>query len=420
MTQKARVIAVVAVVVSVILFGGRPVNAGVEERKKIVIFLADVPLTVQQLVVALSGSTVVHTLSLINALAIELPLVGTVEALTFLLQHTLVVGVFDDLIGLANSITPLSAEAMPQEEIYDWGLERIGVAMVHQDRPALTGEGVTVAILDTGIDGEHAELQQHIVGGFNARPGGGRYTDDNGHGTHMAGIIAAAENAQGIVGVAPQANMVAVKVLDANGRGYLSDLINGLQWVYGKRFRLVNMSLGFLEDSVPLERAVKRLYERNIIMVAAAGNCTSGDGGAEEGGGDEGEKVSTTCSDAQPVMYPARYPWVIAVTAIDHNDQVTNYSRRGLEVDLAAPGGVRTGVQILSANRGGGYGYSSGTSQAAAHVTGAIALLLQQQPGLSLQQLLALLGQTATDLGYPEAWQGVGLLAVERLVEALQ
>jgi subtilisin family serine protease len=428
MIRKVWVLVIASVLVSVSLLGGPAFATGGEDRKKIVLFLDGTPLSVQQTVVALSGSTVVHPLSFINALAIELPLVGADQALAFLLNYTvlgvhLVVEVDDDLMVSVLPIIPALPGEIPPTETYEWGLEHIGVDMAHQEMPTLTGAGVTVAIVDTGV-GPHPDLPP-IVEGFNALPGGVSYVDDHGHGTHIAGIIAARVNGLGIIGAAPQTSIAAVKVLDANGQGFLSDLIYGLQWVYNnhsqKQIGLVNMSLGFSADSPPLQRAIQHLYERGILMVASAGNSCSDAPGQDEGGGDEGEGVATPCDPSQTaVKYPARYPWVLAVAATDYNDQITAYSLAGPEVDIAAPGGSRASQRILSTYLGGGYGYGSGTSQAAAHVTGALALKLQQQPQLSLSQVQRLLQHTAMDLRYPAMQQGWGLIEVERLLAAPQ
>jgi subtilisin family serine protease len=307
--------------------------------------------------------------------------------------------------------------------------------------PDVTGTGVQVAILDTGV-GPHAELT--IVDGYNALSEGDPildelYNDGHGHGTHIAGIIAAgADNdAAGLIGAAPQANIIAVKVLDDRGKGYLSNLINGLQWVWRSNnehqnwIRLVNMSLGFSTDSPPLRTAIQEIYKQGTIMVASAGNKCSDDGDSSEDGGDEGEGPTCDTPQTNTVKYPARYPWVLAVAATDVNDQITRYSSyedAESQVDIWAPGGISTGTPVLSTNKGDVlYGYGSGTSQAAAHVTGALALKLhqrrsQQRPEMTLSEVRTQLCATATILqdseGEPVSTtqQGCGLIDVERLL----
>src|SRR5262249_52157351 len=202
--------------------------------------------------------------------------------------------VYDDLVVSVNPIIPALAQEIPSTETYDWGLQHIRVAVAHQEMPEWNGQGVEVAIVDTGVGNTvvggctHPDLPpypQLIVKGFNALPGGGSYCDDHGHGTHIAGIIAAKQNDLVIKGAAPQLSIVPVKVLNSNGKGHLSDLINGLQWVYNNpQIQLVNMSLGFSTDSSPLMTAIRKLFQdHGTIMVASAGNRCS-DGYQEESG----------------------------------------------------------------------------------------------------------------------------------------
>jgi subtilisin family serine protease len=426
MTRMARASLVVGVLVSVILVGGGAFSASGQDLKEVVIFLDSTPLAVQLQVVAQSGSSVVHTLSLINAVAIQLPEVGTAQALAFLQGNPNVEGVYDDSVGMVDGgIWPICiapAAVPPVPESYPWGLQKIDVPAVHQQWPGLQGTGVTVAILDTGIDWSHPELSPRIVGGYNALAGGVSYADDNGHGTHMAGIIAAALNSLGIIGVAPQVLLSAVKVLDQYGAGYLSDFIAGLQWVSSNGIRLVNMSVGFSTDSLPLQKAIQSLYNSGVIMVASAGNRCAQSPSQDEGGGDSCQGgPALTCDPSQTaVKYPAAYSWVLAVTATDMADQVTAYSLTGAQVDVCAPGGSKaTGIRILSTTIGDGYGWGSGTSQAAAHVTGAVALALQQKPQLAFNEVRSVLQTTAVDLGYPSTQQGAGRINVKNMVQAL-
>jgi subtilisin family serine protease len=337
-------------------------------------------------------------------------------------------GIFDDPLSVAAGTVCIDPSSAPVPESYTWGLQQIDVPAVH---PQWQGSGVTVAVLDTGIDASHPELSPRIIDGYNALAGGGSFADDNGHGTHMAGIIAADRKNPfpgtiGIVGAAPQTTLLAVKVLDQYGAGYLSDFIYGLQWVYNNGSPLVtvvNMSLGFSTDSPALQQAIQALYASGVIMVASAGNRCAQSPGQDEGGGDCQGGPALVCDPTQTaVKYPAAYPEVMAVVAIDFYDHVTAYSLLGPEVDVAAPGGSKeTGIRILSTTRtiDGGYGEGSGTSQAAAHVTGAVALALQLQPGLSFEEVRSLLQTTAVKLGYPQSEQGAGRINVKKLVQAL-
>jgi subtilisin len=174
------------------------------------------------------------------------------------------------------------------------------------------------------------------------------------------------------------------------------------------------MSLSFSQGSPLLAQVIDQLYAAGVIMVASAGNRCVSDHGANEEGGDSG------CdSPDAAVRYPAAYPKVIAVVGTDIQENLTDYNRSGPEVDLAAPGGDARSGPILSTAQNGGYGLGSGTSQAAAHVSGAAAVALQLAPSLSVQQVVDLLQGTAKDLGYSQPHQGAGLVAVDKMVKSL-
>jgi subtilisin len=436
-----RVVACLVVLVG--LMGGGASAATGNSIRKIVVFQSGISAQVQQQVVARSGSRVLSLLSLINGVAIELPTESAVQALVALQADPTVMGVYDDLTnsgqdGGGDNVIVITPADPPTQEFYPWGLDTIHVPDVHQEVRGLKGSGVIVAMLDTGIDTNHPDLSKSIKGGYNAMAGqdSRNYRDDNGHGTHMAGIIAARMNRLGVVGVAYQAQIVAVKVLDQYGNGRLSDLINGLGWISTNKIRVVNMSLGFSEESPLLEQAIQRLYEAGVIMVASAGNggttCAQdgggddgggddggGDGMAQDGGGDDGGGDAGCQTSQKAVHYPARYPWVISVAATNGDDKVTGYSQSG-KVDVAAPGGSQSGPRIFSTNKGGGYGWGSGTSQAAAHVTGALALVLQKNLKMSYEEAMTLLQETARDLGEPVERQGAGLIDVEAMMKALK
>ena len=160
MTRKTWVLVIASVLVSGILLEGQVFASDEKERKKIVVFDDRVPLGVQQLAVEQSGGTVVHTLSFINALAIELPALNPNQALAFLLNYTvagvyIVAGVYDDLTVSVLPITPALPGQVPVQETYDWGLVHSGVDVAHQEWPGVQGQGVNVAIVDTGIDCGH-------------------------------------------------------------------------------------------------------------------------------------------------------------------------------------------------------------------------------------------------------------------------
>ena len=202
--------------------------------------------------------------------------------------------------------------------------------------------------------------------------------DDYGHGTHVAGTIAAEDNGFGVVGVAPEASLYALKVLDSNGSGYVSDVIFAIQWATdpdgdgsaNDRLDIINMSLGADRGNIFLKWACNLAYSDGLLLVAAAGNSGS-------------------------VIYPAAYSSVIAVSATDSNDKLAWFSSTGTQVELAAPG-----VSIYSTYTStSGYTIMSGTSMASPHVAGTAALVWKANPTWSNNDVRTQLQETAEDLG---------------------
>ena len=168
----------------------------------------------------------------------------------------------------------------------------------------------------------------------------------------MAGTVAALNNTVGVVGAGPDIDLYAIKVLNRNGSGFLSDIIEGLQWAAANGIQIANMSLGTTSNVQSFHDAITAAYNAGITLVAAAGN----NGGT--------------------VNFPAAYSEVIAVSATDINNNLASFSSRGPEVDLAAPG-----VSILSTYKGNAYATLSGTSMASPHVAGSAALVINSPIG---------------------------------------
>ncbi|QZN76204.1 S8 family serine peptidase [Paenibacillus sp. DR312] len=243
-----------------------------------------------------------------------------------------------------------------------------------------TGAGVKVAVIDTGIFA-HDELT--IAGGVSTVDYTTSYNDDRGHGTHVAGIIAAKSGNGGIVGIAPDVELYAVKAIGADGEGTILDVLEGVEWSIQNGMDIINISLGMDIDSIPFKEMIDNAYDAGIVIVGTAGN--------------EQEGIPL---DTYTIQYPAKYDSVIAVGAVDSLNQRGIFSSVGEEVELAAPG-----VDIIStyvkADGTGGYGKSSGTSQAAPHVSGMIALLMQKYPTMSNVELREEIKKYAVDLGAP-------------------
>ncbi|MGP4074190.1 S8 family peptidase [Piscibacillus sp. B03] len=265
-----------------------------------------------------------------------------------------------------------NAEVKATAQTVPWGIPH--VQGTTSQSYGYSGSGVKVAVLDTGIDSSHVDL--NVSGGYSVF-GDSPYNDGNGHGTHVAGTVAALDNTSGVLGVAPQANLYAVKVLDANGSGSYAGIAEGIEWAIQNDMDIINMSLGGSQSSSILEDySDYAYYNAGILVVAAAGNS-----GNSWGSGDT-------------VGYPAKYDSVIAVAAVDQNNNRASFSSHGPDVELAAPG-----VDILSTTPGNNYESFNGTSMASPHVAGVAAQVWQAKPHLSNSQLRSLLNNTAQYLG---------------------
>lgn len=210
------------------------------------------------------------------------------------------------------------------------------------------GEGVKIAVLDSGVDLNHPDLKDNLLPGMNFINKNKKPQDDCSHGSHCSGIMVAENNAIGVVGVAPKAKVIPVKVLDKKGNGNLEDVANGIRWATDNKADFVTMSLGSPVPLPILERAINYAEKKGTICICAAGNCGP--------------------SDA--IFYPANYKNTIAVGSINANLTRSDFSATG-NLDFMAPGN-----DILSTVPPNWYGVMSGTSQAAPFVAGICALLL--------------------------------------------
>ena len=314
--------------------------------KVIVNFRGPQPLAAPQVTrtVRQAGGSVNHRFQLINSAAAVIP-AGELAALrrnpnvkSVELDHELTLFHHDPNTGDAE------LEAA-------WGVEHIGAGFVHS--AGNTGQGIKVGIIDTGIDYTHPDLDSRYAGGYDFFNNDADPFDDNGHGTHVAGIIAAEMNnpPAGVVGVAPGASLYSYKVLGADGSGDYSAMIAALERAtLVDHVNVINMSLGGTDASTALQDAVASAYSAGVIMVAAAGN------------------VDPYSGQACPVVFPAAYDQVFATTFTGPDNALTGYSCTGPQVDFAAPGDlinstVPTGSCMFCAPSG--YrGDLSGTSMA--------------------------------------------------------
>ncbi|TWD96471.1 major intracellular serine protease [Neobacillus bataviensis] len=284
----------------------------------------------------------------------------------------------------------------------------LGVEMIQAPKvwEKTKGKGMTIAILDTGCDLTHPDLKDRIIGGrnFTNDDNGNKdvYRDYNGHGTHVAGTMAATQNQRGVVGVAPEANLLIVKVLDKNGSGQYDWIINGIYYAIEQQADIISMSLGGPEDVSELHEAIQKAVEHNILVVCAAGN--------------EGDGQDTT----NEFDYPGSYNEVISVGAVNLDRRISDFSNSNNEVDLVAPGET-----ILSTYLNGKFATLSGTSMATPHVSGALALIkvLANQSferELTVLELYAQLIKRTVPLGHSPKLEGNGMVyltAVDYLTE---
>jgi subtilisin len=261
-----------------------------------------------------------------------------------------------------------------------WGVEHIGAYPVHQ--AGITGAGVKVAVIDSGIDYIHddpddtpyvvdPEFDGIYAGGHDFFNNDEDPMDDNGHGTHVSGILAASHNGYLVTGVAPGVQLYALKIVDQNGEGEYSHLIAALQWVlqynttHADGIDVINMSVGAHAISETLHAAIQAVAAQGVLMAAASGNVDPS----------KWEELFYGCA----VAFPGAYPEVLATTFTNEDDALTGWSCTGDEVDVAAPGdNIVSTVPIGSCMFCTPYGYTSasGTSMASPHLAGLLALLL--------------------------------------------
>lgn len=359
-------------------------------NRKIIVFKESVSKEKKQKIMAKHNLQIMKDLSLINAVVARVPEQAREKVLAALSKGAEIERIDDDIIvsvikkpsnpGGGNGGGKPKGEQPPQ--VLPWGVDRIDADLVIEE-----GSGIKVAVVDTGIDYRHGDLAANVVGGVNILSTRKDYRDDNGHGTHCAGIIAAVDNEIGVIGVGSQISLYGVKVLDRKGNGYLSDLIAGLEWCVANDIDVINMSLSADVDVQSFHDAISLVDAAGIVQVAAAGN------------------------DGSTVDYPARYAETIAVSATDINDNFAYFSNYGPEIDVAAPG-----VEIYSTYKDDGYATASGTSMSAPHVAGACALKLAVSGGLSPDEVKNSLKATAESIGLSSDLQGAGLVDVESLI----
>lgn len=336
------------------------------------------------------GGKVVRRLSIINGISCIIPetVVQSLEGDPEVVEVRL-----DNEVRLTGDTLPWGVDRLNAERVW-------GYAEGSTDVFGYAGEGIDVAIIDTGVDYTHKDLIDRFnldLKGYDFVNNDPDPMDDNGHGTHCAGIIAASDNELGIIGVAPKARLYALKVLNRYSYGYESDVVAAIEWCINHSVEIISMSLGANTYLPSLHEACDEAYNHNILLFAAAGN----------------DGYSGSVEDT--VDYPAKFESVIAVGATDISNKraVWGYhtaSSTGPALELMAPGDG-----IYSTYLGGGYETMSGTSMACPHAAGVAALIWSMNRNLTNVEVRLRLQETALDLGKPgRDWEyGYGLVDAE-------
>ncbi|MCH1627780.1 S8 family serine peptidase [Ferdinandcohnia quinoae] len=292
----------------------------------------------------------------------------------------------------------LDHEVSIDRQITDWGFEKTKADAAQKS--GLTGAGIKIAILDTGIDSSHPDLQitsgKCFISEDLHQNACSSYADNNGHGTHVAGIIAAQNNTIGTIGVAPSATIYAVKVLNSEGIGTTSSIVAGIEWAINNKVDIINLSLTTPTPDNAMKAMIDTAYKKGILVVAAAGN--------------NGNSLGNT----NTVEYPAKYSSVIGVGSINRNKLRVSSSATGAEVEIVAPGYQIYSTVPVSTDQDGnqdGYSWMTGTSMAAPFISGLLATYKENFPEKTNLELRQMLIQNALDLGNQgkDSWYGYGL-----------
>jgi subtilisin len=297
------------------------------------------------------------------------------------------------ILSIENDIQVKIHQESPElTQVLPWGIRRVGVPQLPSNLQK--GTGVRVGVIDTGIDVNHPDLAGNYAGGINLVSSTSFPNDDNGHGTHVSGTIAAVNNSRGVVGIASQARLYAIKAFDREGNSSISDIVRGIEWAIRQNIQVLNLSFGSSEPSEALRSALAQAYRAGIVLVASAGNDGTGNS----------------------INYPARYAGVLAVGATTEGSRIASFSSRGRQLDVVAPG-----EDILSTGLRGTYERLSGTSMSSPHVAGVAALIVSQYPSLTPRQVNSIIRRTSIRLrGYSSSSQGSGLVNAVRIFRYLQ
>lgn len=273
---------------------------------------------------------------------------------------------------------------LPNSQTIDWGTAILNIPDIHKS--GITGKGVVVAVIDTGIDKTHPGLVGVVSEVFNTTAEA--FSATNGHGIGCAGIIGAKDNDEGILGVAPDCTIIGIKGMRETGGGDLSEIIKAIDLAIQKKVHIINLSLGTTGDVTAFRSVIARATSAGIYVICSAGNA--------------GQEDS--------IVYPAKYPNTVAVGATNMSGRISAFSSRGSEIDISAPG-----EKILTTWKNKSYAKVSGTSFSAPYVSGCFALFIEAQIKMDHEKLQ----KTAVDIEEP-GWDkksGHGLINPSKLIQ---
>jgi thermitase len=313
----------------------------------------------------------------------------TADLLQFFRQRPDVVYAEPNFILMQNE-TQLPNDLLYREN-YQWNLPAIDIEKAWDISKG--DEDIIIAVVDTGVDMDHPDLRRRLMKGYNVMENSSNFDDDNGHGTHVAGIIASeTHNGEGIAGITWNNRIMPVKAMGSKGYGYTFDIAKGIIWAADHGADVINLSLGNYQPSAFLEEAIRYAYDKGAVLISAAGN-------------DNSEQPS----------FPAAFPEVLSVSAVSYTGDKADFSNYGYYIDVTAPG-----VYIPSTYFKNQYAALSGTSMASPHVAGLAGLILSVNPDLSNRQVMNIIKGTARDIGEKgrDAYFGNGLIDINAALAA--
>jgi len=362
-----------ATTITAILLGGHAYAEKDTEKQKVIIVFKNNEVKNKNIVVQSNGE-VTKEFKNIPAMSAEL----TQSAINNLKHDPNVASVeYNKKVELIDTESSTAAKNISlTKQTEDWGLDAVNAKSAWSK--GFTGKGVKIAILDTGVEYYHDDLKINGGASFvkDYKKDGTvdkSYDDNHGHGTHVAGIIGAKNNNIGTVGVAPDSSLYAVKIINGAGQGTVEGAIAGMDWSITNKMDIVNLSIGSPEGSPAYRAIFQKAKSKGITVVGAAGN--------------------DNLIDNSGVDYPAKYPEVIGVAALDKYNKHADFSSVGPEVDVAAPG-----VGVLSTYLNNKYQYMSGTSMATPYTTGILALYKNAYPKETADNIIKLMYEGTIDV----------------------